>query len=107
MFRLADGFHRAAAAEVAGWLSCFARALPGDSARGAALARSARNADHGLGPHTEDKDRAVRAICSDDPEWGVWSDSEIAWRCRVSAVRARSGIVERERAAARGCDAAG
>ena len=101
MFRLADGFHRVAAAEVARLAELPARVLQGTGAR--CSMRSARNADHGLDRTPEDKDRAVRAML-DDPEWGVWSDSEIARRCRVSQpfVGKVRGIVEREQVAARG-----
>ena len=102
VFRLADGFHRVAAAEVAGLAELPARVLQGDR-RAALLYAVGANADHGLDRTPEDKDRAVRAML-DDPEWGVWSDSEIARRCRVSQpfVGKVRGIVERERAAARG-----
>ena len=74
-------FHRVAAAEVAGLAELPARVLQGGPARRCST-RSVRMRITVWTAHLRTK-IAVRAML-DDPEWGVWSDSEIARRCRVS-----------------------
>lgn len=81
-FWLEDGFQRIAAAERIG-RTTFAAEVRQGTRRDAVLASCGANADHGLRRKTEDKERAVLTLL-EDPEWGQWSDREIARRCRVS-----------------------
>lgn len=80
---LADGFHRAAAAE-----RCQRTQLEADvrqgSRRDACLAAAGANAaTHGLRRSNADKRRAVALLLGDE-EWTRWSDREVARRCGVS-----------------------
>src|SRR5690606_24706601 len=79
---LADGFHRAEAARVAGLDSIAADVRQG-TRRDAVLYSVGANAAHGLRRTNADKRRAVLALLDDD-EWGRWSDGEIARRANVS-----------------------
>jgi len=80
--RLADGFHRFRAAERAGHGELRVEVRLGDR-RTALLHAVEANAEHGLPRSNEDKRRAVAALLA-DPEWGQWSDHELARRARVS-----------------------
>jgi len=77
---LVDGFHRVEAAQRAGLAEVRAEVIDG-SERDAVLHAVGVNA--GLGRSNEDKRRAVETLLR-DPEWGEWSDREIARRARVS-----------------------
>lgn len=79
---LADGFHRALAAEGAGLPDIAAHVLPGNE-RDAILYACGANADHGLRRTNADKRKAVLTLLEDDA-WSQWSDREIARRCKVS-----------------------
>ncbi len=79
---LADGFHRVEAALAAGLTEVAANVRQGDR-RAAVLHSVGANAEHGLRRSNADKRRAVSALL-DDPEWGLWSDRQIARQCRVS-----------------------
>ncbi len=78
---LADGFHRVAAAELAG-LTVIAADVRQGSRRDAVLHSVGANATHGLRRTNQDKRRAVETLLRDD-EWRHWSDREIARRCGV------------------------
>lgn len=91
---LVDGFHRLQA-----WAMHYMSPAPAVPAvvetgdlRAATLAAAGANADHGLRRTDADKRRAVDALLI-DPEWGAWSDGEIARRCGVS----RPFVSERRR----------
>jgi hypothetical protein len=73
---LADGFHRAYAAEGAGLADILAEVREG-TRRDALLFSLSANAEHGHRRTNEDKRRAVD-IMLNDPEWVGWSDREIA-----------------------------
>ncbi len=79
---LADGFHRIAAAKMAGFLEFEAEVRPG-TRRDAVLFAVCANGQHGLRRTNEDKRKAVMMLLEDD-EWSMWSNSEIARRCGVS-----------------------
>lgn len=79
---VADGFHRIAAAISAGHTTIAADVHAGDR-REALLYAVGANSGHGLRRTNADKRRAV-GLLLDDPEWRLWSDSEIARRCGVS-----------------------
>ncbi|NEZ68392.1 hypothetical protein D0962_37710 [Leptolyngbyaceae cyanobacterium CCMR0082] len=79
---LADGFHRLEARKLAGFETLAVEILPGGK-RDAILFSSQSNSDHGLRRTNRDKRYVVRRILQ-DPEWSLWSDSEIARRCHVT-----------------------
>jgi hypothetical protein len=79
---LADGFHRAGAAEKAGLHHIRAEIRPG-TRRDAILFAVGANATHGLPRRNADKRRAVRMLL-EDPEWVQWNSREIARQCGVS-----------------------
>ena len=81
-FWLADGFHRARAAEKAGLaeIVCDVRA---GTRRDAVLFAVGANTEHGQRRGTADKHYAVERLLLDD-EWSQWSDREIARRSKVS-----------------------
>ncbi|MBC7933157.1 MAG: ParB N-terminal domain-containing protein [Rubrivivax sp.] len=79
---LADGFHRAQAAERAG-LETFLCEVRGGCRRDAILFAVGANAFHGLRRSDADKRRAVEILLGDD-EWVRWSDREIARLAGVS-----------------------
>lgn len=92
---LVDGFHRIQAAKECGKTSVKAIIEKGTE-REAILRSVGANAKHGLPRTRGDKRRAVERLLK-DPEWGKWSDREIAHRCRVShpfvgEVRKESGL---------------
>lgn len=78
---LGDGFHRVAGAELAGKKNIKAEIKPG-GLREARLYAIGANLTHGLRRSNADKRLAVSMLL-DDPEWGVWSNREIA---RVAGV---------------------
>jgi hypothetical protein len=78
---LGDGFHRVAAAEAAGKKNIKAEIREG-GLREARLFAIGANAAHGLRRSNSDKRMAV-SLLLDDPEWGGWSNREIA---RVAGV---------------------
>jgi hypothetical protein len=80
--RLADGFHRVAAAHKAGRQEIECDVRPG-TRRDAALFAAGANVAHGLRRTNADKRHAVSILLRDD-EWSRWSDREIARRCGVS-----------------------
>jgi len=79
---LADGFHRLAAAELAGETHIAADVRPG-TLRQAILHAVGANAEHGLRRTTEEKRRAVQALLNDS-EWTQKSDRWIAEVAHVS-----------------------
>ena len=79
---LYDGFHTLRAAEQAGLTEISAQITPGNL-RDAILESVGVNAEHGLRRSRETKRRAVTTLLT-DPEWGQWSDNEIAKKCKVS-----------------------
>lgn len=80
---LADGFHRIEACRRAVWLWRIKANIHQGTRRDAVLFACGANADHGLPRSADDKRRAVETLLR-DPEWGAWSDREIARRCKVS-----------------------
>lgn len=78
---LAGGFHRVAAYRKAGETSVACDVRKG-SVRDARLFAAGDNASHGLQRTNADKRLQVTALLM-DPEWGKWSDREIAKRCCV------------------------
>jgi hypothetical protein len=78
---LSDGHHTCAAA-----IKLKLKTIECDVRKGglrdATLFACGANAAHGLPRSNEDKHRVVRRLL-EDPEWGKWSDSEIARRCKV------------------------
>lgn len=80
---LAEGFHRRAAAQVAGLSELTACVLDGTK-RDALLHSLSANAAHGLPRTNADKRNAVRLML-EDQEWVNWADREIARHCKVSA----------------------
>jgi len=79
---LADGFHRARAAEEVGWRTISADVRQGTQ-RDAILHSVGANSRHGLPRSNEDKRRAVMRLL-DDREWRELSDRRIAEICDVS-----------------------
>ena len=77
-----DGFHRGAAAKKAGLAEVEVDVRQGGQ-RDAILFSVGANATHGYARSNDDKRRAVSRLL-DDPEWGKWSDREIARHCSVS-----------------------
>jgi hypothetical protein len=80
--RVGDGFHRFAAARLAGLDTIEAEVRDG-TARDALRHSIEANARHGVRFSNRDKRRAV-GLMLDDPEWALLSDREIARRCGVS-----------------------
>lgn len=78
---LADGFHRIYAAKQAGVAAVLAEVRPG-SLRDAMLYSVGANAQHGMRRTNADKRKSVETLLN-DPEWSLWTDSEIARRCAV------------------------
>ena len=76
---LADGFHRCAAAELAGFAEVAADVREG-SRKDALLHAASANASHGLRRTNADKRRAVLLVLSAYPKW---SDRKIAEACGV------------------------
>ncbi|MFN8558452.1 MAG: ParB/RepB/Spo0J family partition protein [Dehalococcoidia bacterium] len=85
---LADGYHRVAAAFMAG-LDRIAADLRMGTRRDAVLHGCGANATHGIRRSNADKRRAVLRVL-EDPEWSRWSVAEIARRCAVSPALVRS-----------------
>jgi hypothetical protein len=82
---LADGFHRAAAAEsVHGTDAVIAAEVHQGTRRDALLYSTGANATHGVRRTNHDKRRAVMTLLR-DAEWATWSDREIARQCAVIA----------------------
>lgn len=81
---LADGFHRVAAAHLAGLEEIAADIQPG-TRRDALLFSVGSNQTHGVRRTNADKRSSVAHIL-DDAEWCQWSDREIARRAGVSNV---------------------
>jgi hypothetical protein len=79
-----DGHHRLAAARRAGLPTIAVQVVDADP-REAMLMALAANGRHGL-PLTSADRRKVALRMLADPEWGDWSDSEIARRCGASAM---------------------
>ncbi|MEM9903519.1 MAG: hypothetical protein AAF921_00630 [Cyanobacteria bacterium P01_D01_bin.44] len=79
---LADGFHRLEARKLAG-LETFSVEVQSGERRDAILFSSGLNSNHGLRRTNKDKRYVVRRMLQ-DPEWSLWSDSEIARRCHVT-----------------------
>jgi len=81
---LADGYHRFTAHRNRG-LDAIACVVHQGSRRDAVLYSVGANAGHkpALPRSREDKRRAVMTLLQ-DPEWGEWSNREIARRCAVS-----------------------
>jgi hypothetical protein len=79
---LADGFSRHAAAEEVGATDIEAEVHQG-AKRDAILYACGANQTHGQRRTNADKRRAVSRLLL-DPEWGKWSDVDIAERCGVS-----------------------
>ena len=78
---LSDGHHTCAAA-IKLKLETIECNVRKGGLRDAILFACGANAAHGLPRSNEDKHRVVRRLL-EDPEWGKWSDSEIARRCKV------------------------
>lgn len=78
---LGGGFHRIAAYRKAGETAVTCDVRKG-TVRDARLFAAGDNAAHGLPRTNADKRLQVAALLS-DPEWGKWSDREIAKRCCV------------------------
>ena len=81
IYWLADGFHRAAAAEKIGATAIAAEVRQG-TRRDAVLYSVGANAAHGLRRSNGDKRRAVETLLRDE-EWRCWADREIARRAGV------------------------
>lgn len=79
---LADGFHRFVAACKAGLTSIKAIVYQGGK-EDAILYSVGANAQHGARRSNADKRRVVFKLL-DHPEWSLWSDAEIARKCKVS-----------------------
>ncbi len=77
----ADGFHRAAAAQMNGETEISVEVRTGNK-RDALLYGIQRNSAHGLRYSNEDKRHAIRLLLS-DVECAAWSDREIAQHCGV------------------------
>lgn len=80
-YRLADGFHRHAAADRA-QIEFLDFDIKVGGKREAILYAAGSNATHGLRRSTGDKRRAILMLLNDE-EWAGWSDSKIAQRCGV------------------------
>jgi ParB-like nuclease domain len=81
---LADGYHRfAAALQVYGGDSEIQAHVKEGTKRDAILYSVGANALHGLRRTNQDKRRAATTLLN-DPEWGKWSDHEIARRTGVT-----------------------
>ena len=78
---LADGFHRFKAYEELGSSTALANVQQGTQ-RDAILFSVGANASHGLRRTNADKRRAIMRLLTDS-EWSLWSDREIAKRCKV------------------------
>ena len=94
---LADGYHRFSAHSHSGKeaISCI---IHSGSRRDAVLYSVGANADHKpvLPRSREDKRRAVMTLLQ-DPEWGKWTDSQIARQCHVNqstVSRIRSSLMQ-------------
>ncbi len=92
---LADGFHR-----IAAWQRIGREEIPADIRDGdrrmAILYSVASNSAHGLRRTNADKRHAV-TILLEDPEWGCWSDREIARQCAVdhkTVAKVRADLTE-------------
>lgn len=94
-----DGHCRHASYVQAGRKHIFARIRPG-TLRDAVLLSCGANATHGWRRTPEDLRRQVWTLLN-DPEWGKWSNSEIARRCHVN-----EGTIRRIRAEADGASSA-
>jgi hypothetical protein len=79
---LSSGYHRTAAANMAGLDEVETDVRQG-SQRDAILFSVGANATHGHPRSDDDKRRAVSRLLG-DPEWSKWSDREIARRCSVT-----------------------
>ncbi len=79
---LVDGFHRLVAYRQAGIDTVEVNIFEGTE-REAILHAVGANADHGLRRTNADKLKAVLTLLT-DPDWGQWSDTEIARRCNVT-----------------------
>jgi hypothetical protein len=75
-YLLSDGFHRVAAALLAGWQSIEVELKLGTK-REAILYAVGANAAHGLRRTLADKHHAVKLLL-EDAEWGQWSDRALA-----------------------------
>jgi hypothetical protein len=80
-YHVADGFHRVAAARQVNLEEILAEIQEG-SARDAVLAAAGANATHGIRRTNADKRHAIERLLA-DPEWGRWSDREIARACHA------------------------
>jgi hypothetical protein len=80
-YHVSDGFHRVAAARQAKLGEILAEVRDG-SARDAILAEAGANATHGIRRTNADKRHAIERLLA-DPEWGRWSDREIARACHA------------------------
>ena len=81
VFRLADGWHRCRAHEIAGKTEISAEVRAGGE-REARLFAVGANASHGARRTKADRWRAVEMLLR-DPAWAVWSDREIAKQAAV------------------------
>jgi ParB-like chromosome segregation protein Spo0J len=81
VFRLADGWHRCRAHEIAGKTEISAEVRAGGE-REARLFAVGANASHGARRTKADRWRAVEMLLK-DPAWAVWSDREIAKQAAV------------------------
>jgi len=88
IYWLGDGFHRVEAAQAAGKKNIKADVRQG-GLREAQFFAIGANHDHGLRRSNADKRKAVEMLL-DDPEWGGWSNREIA---RVAGVA--PGLVDK------------
>ena len=80
-YRLADGWHRVRAHELAGKADVAAEVRKGDE-RECRLYAVGANASHGARRTKADRWRAVEMLLR-DPAWAVWSDREIAKQAAV------------------------
>jgi hypothetical protein len=81
VYRLADGWHRCRAHELAGKTEIACDVRPGGE-REARLYAVGANASHGARRTKADRWRAVEMLLL-DPAWAVWSDREIAKQAAV------------------------
>ena len=81
-YHLYDGFHTTEAAYSIKRTTITAEVTEGTQ-RDAILASVSVNAKHGLRRSNADKRRAVTTLLEDE-EWAMWSNREIARRCKVS-----------------------
>jgi hypothetical protein len=95
---VSDGFHRVVAARMAG-LSLINCVVYGGNKRSAQLHAAGANSTHGLRRTTADKRRAVLTLLA-DKEWALWSNRQIAEKCRVSRRMVDKVRLEVEEAAA-------